>query len=275
MTDGCWGPDGERLAPYLRRSFDVRSFFRPGTGYGTKIGLVIRVHHKDASTNRSGSYAEYDVLLMDHLSCLELYRIPTMGMHMVNDSGDYAILRAASSLPEMDDDTTFYQNFMQSDGDLVVLEFIDGRFPMIIGTANHLRAGHDTAPWHTGESEGEVRVMHHKGSFVKMKEDGKLQIEILDEQEMLVTINGTQILKLFYDVGSGDLHIDLGSGAALKKVVLGETFQSWWNANVQNHIHDTAGGTLLDSFGGACTGTVDPALSAFPDANLSDKVRAY
>jgi len=217
MSDGCWGPDGERLAPYLRRDVVFRCIDRPGTGETTRVGLVTRVHHKDEETNRSGSYAEYDVLLMSHLECFEIKRVPTMGFHLASDSGDYAVLRAASELPDTEDDTMFYQNFMDSDGDLVVVIFIEDRFPMIIGTANHLRSGEDSAPWHTNSSEGEVRVTHHRGADVKMTENG----------DIIISIDGTQIFRVWDD--SGTLKIDLGDASVAERVVLGDTFRDWVN----------------------------------------------
>jgi len=269
MSDGCWGPDGERLAPYLRRSVDIRAIDRPGTGDGMKIGLVIATHHKDVETNRSGSYTEYDVLLMDHLAALLLYRVPTMGFHLNSDTGDYAILRAATSIPEMEDDTNFYQNFMSSDGDLVIIGFIDNRFPMILGTANHLRSDGDSTTWHTDSTEGEVRVTHHKDSFVKMNEDGSMQIEVKDEMELQITINGVQIFRVWDDAGT--LKIDLGDATVDQKLVMGDAFKTWFDLQVAGHKH--AAGTLVDSLLAPCTGSTATAVPNLDVSVLTEKVK--
>jgi len=277
MSDGLIGPDGERLAPYLRRHVDMRSDNRGGSGNSLRIGLVIAVHHKDAPTgNRNGSYAEYDIVLMNHLACLDLYNVPVLGFHLALDSGECQILKACTSLPDMSDETTFYQNFLESDGDLVVIGYVDGHAPIIMGTANHIRSGTDTAPWHSLEADGETRKVFHKDSHILMKSDGSMDIEIKDEQAFTVTINGTQIFKLFYDAVSGDLHIELGEGITLEKMLLAETFQTWWDLNVpHNHILGGSTGVAAGHTHTLVSGTLTNEIPVFPGANLSDKTKNY
>lgn len=261
-NDGLTGPDGERLASYLRRRVDMRSDTQLGSGDRFRVALVTHVYHKDDPLNRSRSYAEYDLVTMNHLACVELYRVPVLGFHLSDDSGQVEILKACSELPETDDETQFYLNFMASDGDLVVVGFIDGMYPMIFGTANHLRTDEDTAPWFTDSTKGETRKIFHKDSYIEMQQDGKMQIEIKDGQQITITIDTVQVLKLWEDAGI--LKIELGTGVSLEKTLLAETFQTWWNTNIQNHVHTNPEG-----------GNTGPMGIVFDAGSLSDKVKNY
>lgn len=200
------------------------------------LGLVIKKHNKDDTTNTNGNYPEYDVLLFD--THVIITNIAVKGQKLNRDSGDEAILTVASDLPDMTDLTQAQQNFMESDGDLVIVEFISARFPIISGTMNHLKSGEDTAPWSADSTDGERRAIHHKDASFIMNEDGTIDIDLASDKELNINIDGTMVFRV-KDTGSG-ITVDLGGGSG-EKILLGESFVTWWLNNISGHTHSVVG----------------------------------
>jgi hypothetical protein len=186
FDDGCWQQDGTRLQSYLARDYIGRNSADKFGAVGYPVlGLVIKTIYKDASENISGSYTEYDVLLADDI--LVIKNLPVKGFHLSRTSGEEAPLKAASEIPVLSNPATARENILSSDGDLVIVEFVSERYPLITGTINHIKSGEDTAPWSGATTEGERRALHHNDSSIVMQEDSNMVIDVPINKS--VTIN--------------------------------------------------------------------------------------
>ncbi len=259
--DGQDDRDGARQQGWLRRGSTIRKNTRWGGTTGTDMGLVIKVHHKDSDTNLSGSYPEYDIVLL--ASSVTIFNVPQMGVKLNEFSGDETTLTAASEAPTFQNPGNVPQEFLESDGDLVLIAFILEYAPVIIGTVNHFKANADTASWHGESSDGERRAMHHKGSSIIMQDDSSMEVALPDEKELVINIDGVQLFRVRNS--GGTLTVDLGAGG--EALVLGDSFKSWWDSNVAGHVH--AAGLLIDSMLGPCTGSTAGAVPALPANKLS------
>jgi hypothetical protein len=266
--DGLNDYSGTRLQSRLLRSWDVRGNPRPGGARGLRSGLVLRVHHKDEDTNTNGNYAEYDVLLIE--SMLTIRNLPVFGQRLARDSGDEVILKAATDTPDIDDPTQAMQNIHDSDGDLVIVAWIDRIFPGIIGTLNHFVSGEDTAPWHGESADGERRAIHHKDVHAVIKPDGDVEVDLPVDKSITIAIDGTQVFTVVRTGGATTLELGTGGHA----LILGDTFRTWFNTNIDGHDHTLPAATGSDPGGGPHTHSIGGstgALSATMPANhLSD-----
>lgn len=266
--DGQYDADGARIQPHFRRTSLMRGSPRPGGDSNPVLGLVIKIHHKDYDTNGYGAQAEYDVLIANSL--MTLTNVVWSSWKNNRESGDEATLTAATDSPDLSNPENIQREFLESDGDLVLVDFVKGfgntRFPIIVGTMNHLKSDEDTAPWHGESSDGIRRAIHHKGTSIVFEDDSTLDISIPDEKELTILIDGIQLFRVHRDSGGSGSVVELGTGA--EKMLLAETFQTWWDSYVKNHTH--AAGTLLDSTASPCSGNTAPAVGSFPTSALSD-----
>jgi len=252
--DGQWNADGSRMQGWLRRTNTMRLPPRPRGLAATQLGLVIKRHDKDAETNVNGNAAEYDVLLLYNYQLL--YNLPVKGFRLNSDTGDIAILKPAQNLPDISDPTTADVNIMSSDGDLVCIEFVAQRYPIISGTMNHIRTGQDTAPYHPVAADGEQRKLYHKGAEFTIEEDGDILFNVPDNKGVTINVNGTQIFRVFKD-GSG-IHVELGT-TATEALVLGDAFKTWWDSTISGHTHSGV------AAGGASTGPMVAQIVVGPE----------
>lgn len=264
MRDGYWDRDGSRTQGWMNRRMNVRRHARPIGDTTTRLGLIISVHYKDTDTNQSDSFTEYDILMLD--SFMVFKNVSVASLRRSYDSGDEATLVAASSIPDLSEPSRAHLNIMESDGDLVLVTYINNYKPIIIGVVNHLKAGQDTATWNGTSSDGVRRAFHHKNSSIIMEENSNINIKIPDDKSVTFSIDGNQVLKL-YATGS-TLKVDLIGGS--EKVVLGETFISWLNANYGGHTHTAPGGATGVPISGPYG---PPGIGATDSDFLSDDVK--
>lgn len=267
--DGCWARDGARMQYWLARNPGQRVNERPGAGSTIELGLVVKRHPKDAETNTSGCYSEYDVLLIDQLVILS--NISVISLRRSRDSGDEATLVACTDIPQIDDPTQARQNILSSDGDLVVVAFIGGTTPIILGTINHVESGSDTAPWHGDSGDGVIRAIHHNETHATIHEDSTIDIDMPDNVDVTVTMDSDQVLKLSHSV-AGSL-VEAGGGS--EQVILGTS------RNTDLNIFLVAMNTFVAAVGGlpgmaGPAGTFQTAISDYQMAlpgHLSDVLK--
>ena len=223
---------------------------------------MVAVRHKDDPNNMNGNVAEYDVVLFDRY--VTIPNVQTLGFKNNEDSGDEYTLKACTYTPDLSDPTQADNNFLSSDGDLVVVMFLSGIYPVIVGTINHARSGADTATWHGETADGERRAWHHKGTSIIIEDDSTVEINLPVDKDFIINIDGNQLFKVVRTGGANT--VELGNGA--EKVILGESFQTWWDTNIANHVH--AAGTLLDSMAGPVSGATAVMGESFDPTTLSD-----
>lgn len=264
LRDGQWGPDGSRSQGWLRHVDFDRSTSRPGFPTGALLGVVLEVKHKDDENNPTDSYPVYTVMLADReFLGLVLRNVATIGQKMGTNSGLEMTLTPASDTPNIDDPTQAMQNILDSDGDLVIIQYVS-RIPVIWGCMNHIRSG-DSAAWYGDSTDGERMALHHKGTAIMIEDDSTVAINLEDTKDVTITIDGTEVFKVTRNGGTSLVEL-AGGGESL---VLGDAFKTWFDANVAGHTHtipavaDTNGDTLIP---GSSTGGSVPALA---NSNLS------
>lgn len=277
--DGQWDTDGGRLQGWLRRRENIRGRTATSGFKRNELGLVIARYFPDDPDSKSGKFMEYDVWLprfqvrIDHISMMT----PYAGV----SGGNQITLKPAAGVPDMSDPYAIHQNVMDSDGDLVVVAYIGGKWPIIAGCVNHLRTAGDGTDWHSDSTDGEVYSLFYNTTRARINKDGNIEIDLDDseappDRSLIINAGSKQLMKISYDDGAGEVRIELGSGA-VEKLVLGETFQTWWDNNVP-HDHLVAGTTGTggtDSHTHSVSITSADALTTpFPDSNLTEKVKA-
>jgi len=224
--DGQWGHGGQRRESWIKKRNHYRGHApNPGGSEVPQLGLVIYNYPKDATDNRFGSYEEYD-LFLPH-SGVVIEHVPVKSMKRNPNSGTEFTLTPALSAPTITDETQdMWDAVMGSDGDLVVVEWVSRRWPVITGCLNHIRSGQDTADWHAWETDGEVAAVHHSDTHVKIDQEGNASVVIgsgLGIKSFSVTIDGTEIFNLRKD---GTHKISLGNAATcLEAVILGTSYR--------------------------------------------------
>lgn len=261
--DGSWDRDGHKMQMWLTRQAGIRRTPRVGGSQFLELGLVSAVHYKDAESNVSGDVTEYDVILFS--TWMTAPNLTTLGFKNSYDSGDEYTLKATTSVPNLEDPTQANQNFLEADGDLVVVAYLSGQYPVIIGTVNHIKAGADAATWCGTSTEGERRAWHHKDVHVLLTKDSELQIDVPEDKTVIINVAGSQLFKVTRD-GSGNNTVELGAGG--EALVLGDSFKTWFDSNVASHTHGA--GALLDSHGLPCSGITAAAVPNLDSNNLSD-----
>lgn len=209
--------DGARTQYWLRRGPGIRPLARAGAGHRLEWGLVIKRHSKDWQSNSHGSYVEYDVLLADYN--IVICNVAVLGRRFSDDSGDEAILVPATDTPDIADPTSAMVNILESDGDLVAVQYIAGRYPVIVGCINHIRSGADSAPWQATSTDGVRRGIHHKDTHALVHEDATVTLDLPDGKDVTVSVNGTQVLMASRSGVSST--VELGTGG--EKLIKGDS----------------------------------------------------
>lgn len=244
--DGLWGADGERLQMHLQRSVELRGRTASGGFPGSELGLVVKRYYKDDSDNKDQVYNEYDVFIIRHL--IYLKNVPVKSLYQ-GESGGYQItLKPATTIPEVTQPESIWKNFMDSDGDLVSVSYIGEKWPVIDGCMNHIRTN-GAADWYADSSGGEIASFYYNTTRQHIDDDGNIQIDMVGtskDRSILINVDGVQFMRIFQDGGSGDVRIELGNNSG-EQVILGETHRSWFNSNVDHHVHGT--GTLVTDIG--------------------------
>lgn len=277
--DGLWGTSGERLQGWIRRKIASRARVHSGGFTHSELGLVVGRYFPDEDGNNRGIVTEYDVFLPHYRIILHnvVMKIPYQSVH----GGEQITLKAAG-VPDSEDPGALWRNVMESDGDLVTVTFVSGRWPMIDGCVNHIRDS-GSADWHTDSADGEVYSLSYNTTRARVNKDGNVEIDLDDneappDRSLIINAGTKQLMKISYDDGAGEVRIELGSGA-IEKLVLGETFQTWWNANVP-HNHTIGGATGAASAGTphthplSGTATSSTEIPNFDSDNLTEKVKA-
>jgi len=270
--DGLW-QDGGRLQSWVRRRAEIRSRSRTGGWSGAELGLVIGLYYPDDDGTRDGVVTEYDVYVPRYQVTLE--RITQVVPYQGTAGGQQVTLKAASGRPDAQDPNRHWQNVMESDGDLVVVQYIGGKLPVIVGCVNHIR-GADSASWHTGSSDGEVLATTYNTTRARFDSDGNMEVDFNDsygahDRSLTVNVDGEQFLKVTQDGASGDVRIELGgkAGKALEKGILGERFQEWMNKDVPvlegGPVHHTHS---LEVTSGSSVGTYETSEPVAPGSAL-------
>lgn len=169
------------------------------------------------------------------------------------------------------------------DGDQVMVEFIEGDIwcPIIVGATSHVRTKRlvvDGSGWQEGNGGSERGTAHlneryfrYRGVEARINDvgdvlldtvgatsdtdteepgatGGQVRLRIKSSERFTVEMNGTDVLEVWQDSSTGQVHIDLGEGAT-EQLVRGNKLTTWLLA----HTHpDAMGGTLipLDPAGG-------------------------
>jgi len=286
-NDGQWDSDGGRLQGWLRRYTNIRGRSQTEGFIRSELGLVIARYFPDDADSKSGKYTEYDVWIpryqvqISHLSMVT----PYAGV----SGGNQITLKPADGVPDMSDPFAIHQNVMDSDGDLVMVEYIGGKWPVITGCVNHLRTAGDGTDWHSDSNDGEVYSLFYNTTRARINSDGNVELDLDDaeappDRSLIINAGSKQLLKISYDDGAGEVRIELGSGGTLEKVILGETFQSYFNGleGPVSHVHVyTPPSTGVPLFTTGPTKPLPPSTPASPIAmdsmandNLTDKVKA-
>jgi len=240
-NDGLWGSSGERMQSWIRRrklAYHGRTDSRGLGNISNALGLIVARYFKDETGNKSQTYTEYDVLLVNYQ--VQLNRLPMRMPYQGFDGGTQITLHPATSLPDFANPVGLYQAVMESDGDLVSVSYIGGRFPVIDGCVNHIRTA-DGAPWETDSSDGEVSSHFYNTTRTRINSDGNIEVDFDDtggahDRSLIINVDGIQFLKVAQDGASGEVRIELGQGA-VEKLVLGDAFKTWFDANVSGHTH--------------------------------------
>jgi len=272
--DGLWGADGERLQSHLRRNLSLRNRSVTGGFTGLELGLVVARHYPDDDNNVGKRVTEYDALMLAYQLTLRnlVVKMPYQGVL----GGQQVTYTPATTVPDFRQPDDVWRSFMESDGDLVAIQYIGRKWPVIDGCMNHLRTS-GSNDWHTDSTDGAVDALTYNSTRMRVNQDGNLEIDFDDssgshDRSLIINVDGTQFLRVTQDAGTGDVRIELGSGATLEKIVLGESFQTFFDTDVAGHTH--AAGSLLDGGGIPCSGATAPAVPNLDVTVLTDKVKA-
>ena len=240
-ADGLWDGDGVRLQSWLKRGFEIRSRSNPEGFIRDELGLVTARYYKDEEGNQGGIFTEYDVYVPRHQ--IVLNNLPMKVLYQGIAGGIQATLKVAEGIPDASNSEDLWRQVLESDGDLVSVSFVGGKWPMIDGCMNHVRAS-GAADWQTDSADGEVYALSYNTTRSRVNSDGNIEIDLEDggdhDRSVIINVSGTQVLKVAQDGSTGDVRIELGNGG--EKVILGETFQTWFNINFASHGHNA--GTL-------------------------------
>lgn len=291
--DGLW-QDGGRLQSWLKRHLEIRGRSRTSGWRTPQLGLVIaRYYLDDQEHTRDGVVTEYDVYIPRYQITLE--RITQMVPYQGVVGGQQVTLTVASGRPDSTNPTTHWQNVMDSDGDLVIVQYVGGKLPLIMGCVNHIRDS-ASAVWHTDSVDGDVLSTTYNTTRTRFNNDGNIEIDFDDsggshDRNLIINVDGEQFLKVAQDAGTGDVRVELGgkAGKALEKAILGERHKTWMNENTPvtgpiglvEHVHqytkpDGAGGPglLADTGKPALAGSLGLInVPPMPDSHLTDKIK--
>jgi hypothetical protein len=237
--------------------------------------LVIARYYPDEDGNRNGTFTEYDVFVPRWN--VTIRNVQMQAPYIGVTGGQQITLTPASGIPDMTNPELVSKNIADSDGDLVCIKYIGGKWPVIDGCLNHLRVT-GGADWHTTSSDGAVYALTYNTTRSRIDKDGNIAIDLDDagshDRSLTVNVDGTQFFVIKQDGGTGDVRIELGAGA-VEKLVLGETFQTWWSAalggNIPNHTHSA--GTFVVGANPVTGTSGGSTIPAFPNSNLTDKAK--
>lgn len=265
LNDGNWLPGGLRAQSFIPRTVGGRDRSLSRPRFGVQLGLVVDIHYKDEDENLHKMFTEYEVYLVMHN--LLLRNVPQAASFQGESNGSEATLKAAGGVPDLSNVDSAWDVIMSSSGDLVLVSWIDDRWPIITGCVNHLRrTGEDSAPWYATSSEGPRAAIHYNDVDVVVDNDSNVRIDIEDSKVVEFYVDGTLALKVFNDAGT--VRVDMGNGA--EKVILGETFRTWFNLNYSGHMHDVSGISTVGGDTIAPGQFTSPYTEDMPANHLSD-----
>ena len=293
MDDGLWEPEGGRLQAWLMRHSSMRVRSSAAGFSGMQLGLVVARYYVGELGNLRGLFTEYDVWLPWYQ--LTFRNLEARTSYQGANGGVQITLRPASGVPDMSDPQRGFDALMADDGDLVSVEYLGGKRPVITGCLNHIRgADQHAADWCTGADDGEVYALTYNTTRARINKEGQVEIDLDDSsgahtRSVVVNVGGEQLLKVFQDPASGDVRIELGSGGSLQKAVLGQSLLDALNqatASGGSGIHHTHS-YLAAPTGGVPTATSEPlqavagsvpplplvSVSPIPTSVLTDKVK--
>ena len=168
---------------------------------------------------------------------------------------------------------TIPPNFADLNGDKVMVQFVDGNFddPIIVGAATHphtKRKVNNGKGWSesggadNGEPQIEEKYIRHAGTEFRVNgygdvlldttianplaeaveipdtvTGGTARVRIKQGQRLTVQCGGVDVLEIYSDLLTGDVHIDLGEEAT-EKMVRGNRIVKW----LLGHIHGSGMG---------------------------------
>jgi len=281
--DGNWLPGGLRRQGWISRQDAAR---RRDPGFLPAIpalGLVVGKHYKDETgqelaSNYYGMFTEYDVLLVRDF--VVIHNVPLMTTFQGIENAAEVSLTAAEDLPNLEEPDRVWSQVMESTGDLVAITWIDGDWPVIYGSLNHLRGGEDCAGWSEDSTTGPRAGVKYNDVTARIDKDSNVRVDVPDSKVVEFYVDGDLALKVFND--GGTVRVDMGSGA--EKVILGESFRSYFNDadGPANHVHvytkpDGVGGPGVVDFSSGpkkptlpSTPLVPVAMDNMDASNLSD-----
>lgn len=261
MGDGYWS-DGLRVQGFLARDNVSRRRYPAPYNMGPSLAVVTAVHYKDQETNIRRQFTEYDVMLVQHR--IPIRNISTMSDFIGAEQGYEVTYTPADELPDLSIPESVWNAVFDSGGDLVAVTWIDGTWPVICGCLNHIKTSQDGTPWACDSTTGPRNYMKYNNVEAQIDNNENIRIDLPDEKSLEVYVNGTLALKVFND--ASNVRVDMGNGA--EAIILGESFQTWWDNNVANHVHPA--GSLQDSTPAPCTGATGPMGENFDSSTLSD-----
>ena len=244
------------------------------------LGAVVYVHYKDMITSSSKVFIEVDVYMLE--TGIILPNIPISHQKYGSNDGEEWVPHAAELT--LDPEEATFEDIIASEADLVIVDFIDGKYPIIRGQfpKAYFGALSGGVSYGATQADGERYRKLVRGSGVTVKavgaEDGDVVLDIKDGQTLTITSGGDLLVKLSKDTGGG-YKVELGTAPG-ERAAMGEALKSYlddfiadnpfptkpYNQHLHQHTCAFTGGLIT---GNAPTTPADKPT----DAVLSDEVK--
>ncbi len=223
-------------------------------------GLITAIYLPSDQGNISKIFVEADVLLLSLWHIIKNIRVAT-GFTGLNN-GIFILPKPATdwmALLEMTDSIEAYDRAMQSDGDFVIVDYVNGNRPVI---RDVILRSTQIAPRYYMESNKDNFKLYINGSYLEIDNTGNINILHANNKEINIKNSGGTSEVVIKSDGS----VEIATGAT----EYAAKYESLKN-EYDNHIHPA--GLLLDSLAAPCTGTTGAPAIALTNAVKATKLK--
>lgn len=245
--------------------------------------IVTKTYVSDDSENFSGLLVECDVILVT--TSIPIPRVPVLqSNHGINNVHNMWVPKPTTRSLEENGELNFRKkgpdgaftgpvtSYDQVDGDMVIVEFLEGDkdSPAITAAFPHRRTNRvvvDGTGWSEGDEstrgapQRDEYYSHHQGTELRINQSGdvlvdtrgaysdletedpetgqgQIRMRLKEGQKFTVQAGDIDVLEVYEQ--NGEVHIDLGENAT-EQLVRGNRLVAW----VANHIHPTGTGPTV------------------------------